>query len=75
MTPHSKALQSLKESLLAKKQPISRRTAEIKETNEKSHMWGNALKSKGRHDRRHNGAKGTSLAERRSWMSEAGKDL
>lgn len=52
----------------------SPRAREIRERNEKSRASGNLIKAKARHERRHGGKKGTSLAERSEWMARMSKD-
>jgi len=50
------------------------RLEEVRERNEMARRDGLAIVARGRHDRRHNGAKGTTKKEREDWMNLMSKD-
>jgi hypothetical protein len=52
----------------------SPRTKQIRENNERSRNEGLKIVAKGRHARRHEGKKGTTLKERSEWIKKMSKD-
>lgn len=50
------------------------RTKEIRERNEAAKRSGMEIMAKARHERRHEGKKGTTLQERHEWMNRMSKD-
>jgi len=55
-------------------QRLSPRMKEIRENNENARKSGLAIMAKDRHERRHNGKKGTSAHERQEWVKLMSKD-